>query len=155
VVARCSGHAVFIRAVVYDRGFTSEIVMRRRCGRRPLERSCLPWIVAGFRPLEHAPEQVEEEHELNRDREEGRVRHEPLERNQIVQVSELRELRITARMSRETKVMHWHEDGISPNEGDPEMDSPHALVHHASEHLWEPIVGCGEDAKDSRYPHDQ
>src|ERR671923_189690 len=59
-VARRSGDAVFVRAVVHHRSHTAEIVVRRwRCG-GPLESGGFPGIVGGLLTLFHAPEKVDE-----------------------------------------------------------------------------------------------
>src|SRR6185295_19894842 len=105
--------------------------------------------------LEHAPEQVEQEHELDADGEESGVRHEFLKRNQVVEICEFRQLGVTAGVSRQAQIMHGHKDRIGSNECDPEMDATHTLAHHSSEHLREPVVGSGENPEDRSHTHDE
>src|SRR6516165_6465954 len=51
--------------------------------------------------------------------------------------------------------MHRHEDAISADQREQEVDSRQVLVHHSAKHLREPVVSRGEDAKDGGYTHDQ
>src|SRR6202023_4038429 len=51
--------------------------------------------------------------------------------------------------------MHRHEDGIGADEGQPEVSLAQALIHHAAEHLGEPVIGGGEYTEDCGYAHDQ
>src|SRR5215470_16957124 len=51
--------------------------------------------------------------------------------------------------------MHRHEDRVSSHKADPEVQLGQLVVHHASEHLREPIISRCKNTEDGRYPHDQ
>src|SRR5690349_20088824 len=65
------------------------------------------------------------------------------------------ELRIAPRLPSDAEIVHPHEDAIGADQSDEEVHASQALVHHAAEHFREPIIGCGEDAEDGGYTHDQ
>src|SRR5580700_4254507 len=85
-------NAVFVRTVVDHGNVAAEIVVGRRSGGSPLERRRLPGIVGGFFTELHAPEKIEEKNQLPGDGNEGRVGHELLQGDQVVQVAQLGEL---------------------------------------------------------------
>src|SRR5215471_5591938 len=92
VVARCTGHAVFVRAVM-DHGYVpSKVVMGRRRGGSPFKCGCFPWIIAGLRAILEAPEEIHEKDELTGDGDECRVGDEFLKRNQRLQIRDFSEL---------------------------------------------------------------
>ena len=86
---------------------------------------------------------------------ESSVRDESVQRRQTVHVGEFSVLRVAAQKRSHPGVMHRHEDGVSSDETEPEMQSGHSLVHHAAEHLREPVVSRCENAEDGRNAHDQ
>src|SRR5687768_8158921 len=65
VVLSDFGRRVLVRAAVYGRD-PREVAVRRRSRRLPLERVRVPWVVARWRALEHAPQEVDHEHDLGR-----------------------------------------------------------------------------------------
>src|SRR5262249_28938467 len=64
VVARRGGVAVLVRPAVYLRDLARPVPMGRRRGGGPFEAVRVPWVLAGPRSLERAPEEVDEEHDL-------------------------------------------------------------------------------------------
>src|SRR6185503_14761540 len=68
VIVRCSWNRKLIRTVVNRRQHAREIVMWRRCRSGPFESCRFPRIVARLLAFEHAPEDVEVEEQLRRDR---------------------------------------------------------------------------------------
>src|SRR5579871_772416 len=83
VVARRTLDAVLIRVVINDRVLAAEIVeWRRRRGRRPLERGCLPGVGRRRNPFEAAVDKVKDKDELHCSGEEGRISDEPVNRHQ-------------------------------------------------------------------------
>src|SRR5207302_7403873 len=73
VIAGRAGHAVLIRTIVDDGRASAKIVVRWRRRRGPLEGSRFPRIVAGLRPLEHAPKEIHKKDQLTGDRDKRRV----------------------------------------------------------------------------------
>src|SRR5947199_10717947 len=106
VVARSARHAVLVWSMIHDRRMPAEIVVRWRRGCSPLQRRRLPWIVRSFWPLLHAPEQVEQEHELEANGNERGIRHKGLKWDQLLLVRNLGELGITPRLAGQSKIMH-------------------------------------------------
>src|SRR5580692_2434791 len=53
----------------------------------------------------------------------------------------------------QSQIMKRHEDGVSADKREPEMNLAQGLVHHAAEHLGKPEVGAGKDAEHRRYSH--
>src|SRR5215470_11626588 len=96
-ILRRSRYAILIRPIVHDWSLPAEVVMRWRSRSRPLKRRRVPRVVAGLRTFEHAPEQIDHENELRRDRDERRVRHESLQWQQLSLIRNLGELRIAPR----------------------------------------------------------
>ena len=141
--------------MIHHRRASAKIVARRRSRRRPLQSSRLPRIVARLRSLEHAPEQVEQEHKLNGDSHECRIGHKCLQRNQLSLISHFGELRVAPRLARQSQIMHRHENRIRAGEGDEEMNLSQPLIHHSAQHLREPIIRSSEDSEDRRNSHDQ
>src|SRR5580704_4159689 len=45
--------------------------------------------------------------------------------------------------------MHWHEDAIDTDEGEPEMQLPETFIHHAANHLGHPEI------RSRKYPEDR
>src|SRR5712675_3484456 len=54
----------------------------------------------------------------------------------------------------QTEIMEGHKNAVGAYKGEPEMHFAERLIHHAAEHLGEPEVGAGQNAKDGRYSHD-
>src|SRR5215467_1139431 len=92
VVTRRSWNAVLVWAVVNHRCMSSEIVVRRRSCGSPLQRGRFPGIVTGLHTSEDAPEQVEEEDQLSGDGHNRCIRHKPVQRKQMMQISDLSQL---------------------------------------------------------------
>src|SRR5215218_3357466 len=80
VVLGRARHPELVGAAVDDGHAAAEVVVRRRRRRDPLQRRRLPGVVRSLLALEEAPEEVEDEEELHRDRDDGRPRHEVDER---------------------------------------------------------------------------
>src|SRR5205807_10286554 len=51
--------------------------------------------------------------------------------------------------------MHGHENRVRAHEREPEMQLRQRFVHHAAEHLREPIIRCCEYSEDRRHAHNQ
>src|ERR1700680_4642250 len=75
-VGRCARHAEFIRSAVHARKMPAEIVGRRRRGGGPFERRRVPGIVGRLLTLLQAPEEIDEEENLRKGRDERRDRDE-------------------------------------------------------------------------------
>src|SRR5581483_4294619 len=105
-ILRGPGDAVLVWTMVYDGDNSAEIVVRWRRGNCPLEGRRLPRIHVRLLALEHAPEQIDDEDHLGCDRNECRNRHELLQWNQVVQVCQLRQLRIPPGVSCHAQVVH-------------------------------------------------
>src|SRR5262249_58661653 len=72
VIVRCSRNRKLIWTVINRRQHAGEIVVWRRRRSGPLESCCLPRIVRCFLAFEAAPEDVEVEEQLRRDRDHRR-----------------------------------------------------------------------------------
>ena len=101
----------------------------------------------------HAPEQIEQEDELNSSGDQGRDCDEAMQWNQAQQ-KVVAENRVAAWIAGEPEQMHWHEDAIDAEESKPEMNVSKALAQHSSKHLRIPEVNRGEDGEDGRDSHD-
>ena len=77
-----------------------------------------------------------------------------MHRNQVHQVI-VGESLITADVAGDSQVVEGHEDAVSADEGQPEVDLAQSLVHHAAGHLGEPEEGSAEDAEDGGNRHHQ
>src|SRR6516225_8512872 len=135
----------------------AKIVKRRRRRDSPLKRRGFPRVLRGFLAFEHAPEQVKDEDQLSRSRDKGGDRHELVQANDMrsLQEGNLSEPGVAADITVQPQKVHGLKDAVSPDEGEPEVDLPPELVHHATEHLGKPKVGAAEHSEDGRNPHDQ
>src|SRR5579872_3451193 len=98
--------------MMYHWSYASEVIVRRRSCGRPLQSCCLPGIVAGLRPFEHAPKEIDDEDELRGDRNERGGGHERVQRNELGLMCNLGELRIAARLAGDAEIVHRHEDSV-------------------------------------------
>ena len=108
-----------------------------------------------FGPLNMLQNRLNRKMNCAADGHERRVGHERLQRDQVLQIGELGELRVASRMPGHAQIVHRHEDRVGADKGEPEVNLGQALVHHASKHLREPVIGCGKDAEDGGHAHDQ
>ena len=154
-ILRGTGYSVLVWPMVHHRSDAIKIIVGRRSRCRPLEGCRLPGIVRGLRSLEHAPEQIDHEDELSRNRDDGCISHERLQRHQFSLVGNFGELRVAASLSGHAEVVHGHEDRVGSSERDEEVQLAQRFVHHAPEHFREPIISRREDAEDRRDAHDQ
>ena len=92
-------NAVLVWAVMDNRNLTAKIIVGRWTRGYPLQRSRIPGIVARFFTLLHAPEQINYEQQLRRNRDESSNGNKLLQRNQPMQEIDFRQLRVTAGMS--------------------------------------------------------
>src|ERR1700757_1139192 len=58
-------------------------------------------------------------------------------------------------MTGHAEVVHGHENRVGADKTKPEVQASQSFAHHASEHFWKPVIGCGENAEDRRDTHDQ
>src|SRR4029077_14250576 len=93
VVARRSRNPIFIRTVAHHGRVSAKVVVRRRRGRGPLERGGFPGIVRRLGSLEDAPEEVDYEHQLCSDGDDGAVSDELVQRDQVLEIRDLGKLR--------------------------------------------------------------
>ena len=127
--------------------------MRRRRRDIPLQRSGLPGVLARSLALEHAPNEIEVEDQLHRDRCDRRYRYEHHERMQILQIFILSKLRKATRHADQAHNVHRHEDAVHANERDPEVQLTESFIHHAAKHLREPEIGGCKHAEDRSNTH--
>ena len=50
-------------------------------------------------------------------------------------------------------VVHWPEDGVSPDHRKPEMNFTHGLIHESTKHLREPVINTGKHPEECSDPH--
>ena len=131
---------------------------RRRCG-CPLKRRRFPRVILRtLLPLEHAPEEIEEEDELSRERDDSRHRHEEDERVQgfkeeINLLAVLGKSRITTRHADDAHDVHRDKDRIDADKSYPEMYPAQTLAHKAPEHLRKPEIDAREHSEYRRDTH--
>src|SRR5581483_8680232 len=154
VIAAGSFHTVLIGIVVKHRLLAAEVVKRRRRGNRPLQRSCLPWILRSGLAPEAAVDQVVQENELRRAGDQGGDSDELVYRDQRLH-EVVNERLIAAHIAGQAQIVERHEDAVGADEAEPEVDLAQGVVHHPAGHLGEPEVSSGEDAEDGCYRHDQ
>ena len=68
VIVGGSGNGELVWSVINHRQHAGKVIVWRRRRRGPFERRCLPGIVTGFLTFEDAPEYVEVEKDLGKDR---------------------------------------------------------------------------------------
>src|SRR5260221_10784802 len=133
-----SRHCEFVWSAITFRHDPGKVVMRRWRRNVPFQRRGLPGIVAGLLALEHAPEKVEVEPQLDDRRDDCRYGHKQHQPVSILQELVFTKLRIAARHADHPHCMERHEDGIDADEGDPEMKLAQAFTHHAAKHFRKP-----------------
>src|SRR5436309_12866347 len=141
--------AVFVGAAVHGGEGTREVAVRRRRRGLPLERVRVPRVL--LRPLarEHAPEEVDDEDQLARAEDERAVGDERVHRLERLQEVVLRRVVDAAHVAADAEDVHREEGPVEADEGEREMDLAERLVHHAAEHLREPVVDRGEGTEDA------
>ena len=65
-----------------------------------------------------------------------------------------RQRRIAPRMTLEAQVVHGHEDAVSADESQPEVNLAERLIHHAAGGFREPEIGSRKHPEDRRHAHD-
>ena len=141
--------------MIHHRSHAAKIIVRRRRRRSPFQRRRFPRIIARLRPLEHAPEKIDHKNKLRRNRDDGCVGHELVNRHQLLQVRHFRILRISPRSTRHAQVVHRHEDRVRSRERQEEVHSSPGLIHHPSKHFRKPVISRRKHSKDCRHAHDQ
>src|SRR5439155_11710109 len=141
-------------AVMHHRMHAGEIVEWRRGRDAPFECRRFPGISRRFRALLHAPDQVDHEYDLGCHGEEGGVGYEGMDRHKLAHEFDILEVRVAAWIANNAQEVHRCEDRVDPNERQVKVNLAERLVHHAAEHLGEPVKRPGEHAKDGRYAHD-
>ena len=99
-----------------------------------------------------AVDQIEDEDQLRRSREQCGIGDELVNRNQRNQVV-VGERRVPPDIARQSQVVEWHEDAVRSDEREPEMQPSQSLIHHAAGHLGEPEICSGKNPEDGRYAH--
>ena len=127
---------------------TREIVVRRRSRCRPLERRRFPGIVGRLLALEHAPEEIEVEQDLNQHCDYRCHSDEYDQGVRMLQKLVFAKLRVAPRHSQHSHRVKRNKDRVHAEKGNPKMNLAQALAHHAAEHFRKPEVSRGEHSKD-------
>ena len=155
-VLRATGHAVFVRPVVHLRRHLEIAVReRRRRRRRPLERGGLPRVRSHWLALEDAPEEIEDERNLEQHQPPGRVRHElvPVQHGLRVRVLHAAVIE-PAVHAMQPLDEHREENAVDEDERAEEMNLAQQLAHLTSRGFREPVVDAGQQREDRPRRHD-
>src|SRR5687767_11827640 len=142
VIFRNLGRAVLVRAAI-DRRDGVKVAVRRRYRGHPLEGIRLPRVAFGPSAAEEAPEEVDNKGDLRQPQQYRTDRNEDVDGLQRLQELILQGIVDAPHMTPHPENVHGEEGAIEEDEGAPEVDLPQRVVHHAAEHLWEPIVDGG------------
>src|SRR5713226_7181555 len=155
VVLRRTGNAVLISTSIDHRFEAREVVVRRRRGNRPLERSRLPRIRRSLGAPCPTPDQVRQEYQLACNRDERHPRNEAAQRHDRLCILKVGVRSIPPGRSGHAHHMKRNEDRVDADERDDEMNLAQAFVHHLAKHLREPEVGASKHSEDRGDSHDQ
>ena len=148
-------HAVIVSPAIDGGQFITPVAVSRRCiGGLPLQRGGAPGVRLRLLTLGEAPNHIDEEQNLRGPHEQGGIgdggvgvlRHRPEEVGLPQGV-------VTARHTQEAEIVHGQIDGVSAEEGEPEMHLGHALVIHPAGDLGIPVIDGGEQHQHRRHPH--
>src|SRR5450755_5044853 len=82
-------------------------------GHGPLQRGGIPRVHGGLLAVFHAPEQVDEEEDLDGGGSVSRLSHEVMHGEQFAEEVEISEVRIAPGITGAAQVMHGSEDGVN------------------------------------------
>src|SRR3990170_8178800 len=136
------GRAIFIGAAMDD-GNRVEVTVRRRGRGNPFKRVRLPGIPLGLLPGEQAPEEIDYEGDLREPERNRAPGDEHIDRLQWLQELVLHRVVDPPHHPAYAKDVHREKGAVVRDERREEVDLPQRLVHHAPEHLWEPVVDTG------------
>ena len=138
--------AVFVRPAVHH-GDTFKIAVGwgRRC--LPLQGVGLPRVLGGFLAKENAENEIGEEDQLGQTQQHGTDGHEPVEGLEGLEELVQGGVEIAPWMATDAEDMHGVKGAIGQYESQREVELSKRFRHHAAEHLGEPELGRGEQAK--------
>src|SRR5690606_4031855 len=102
---------------------------------------------------ENAVEEVEQEDELRTQGKDSSNAHQHVEVCPSGKGFEVRPRVISSRETCNTDVVHREEYHVDTDERDPEVYRTQAFVHHATEHLREPVINTREHSEERRTTH--
>ncbi len=122
--------------------------MRRRRGRRPLEGRGVPRIDGRAAARHDAPHEVDGKDDLREPQRDGAHGDDDVPVLLVLEELVLQRIVDPPHLPPHPDDVHGEEGEIEEDEGQPEVEMPQPVVHHAAEHLGEPVVDAGEGAED-------
>ncbi len=123
-----------------------------RCG--PFQRCSAPWVFdRQLSATENGIEEVNDKYDLQEKYNNGSHRNKLIQACKVLERFKIFDAVITTRYPGHACVVHWPENGISPENGTPEVNFTQRFVHVAAEHFREPVVNPCKHAEERRNTH--
>src|SRR5690606_37297743 len=140
--------AVIVRPAVYRGYFDWPVSVLRESRRGPFESVRLPRVCRRQLTTENTVDEIEQEDELRTQCNNRRNTYELLQIGKTAKCVEVREGVIPSREPSNTNVEHREEDKVYTYKCKPEVDVAESPVHHAPEHLREPVIDTRQHAEE-------